>query len=298
MGAAGRGRRPVLEELDVGLVEEVGRRQLGGAALGPPQLAVRDFAQPLVHLAEELLARRGVAEPGRRDERVEVVRDGIRGGNAGQLSAFCPDFPNTQWGDTTAYGSPPSHRIARAYSARRVLAASAEALAQPYVYVANFERREHVGIQHRGHRRPDAASPPHTGVGSNPSKIAITANGAFAYVTATAATSSARTPSPPPRGPGLSIPGQAFFATGAGPRGVAVTPEREVPVRREPDRPQRLRIHHRHRRSPDGGRRFAFPRGLQCPRDRHHAERCLRLRHEQRCVERVGLRDQRPPRAP
>ena len=104
------------------------------------------------------------------------------------------------------------------------LGAPAEALAQPYVYVAN-SRAGNVSkysIGATGALTP--LSPPLTGVGSIPFKIAITSNGAFAYVTVHGVDVVGAYAITPATGAWTPIPGQAFFATGSGPAGIAVTP--------------------------------------------------------------------------
>ncbi len=62
------------------------------------------------------------------------------------------------------------------------LGASAETLAQPYLFVANMSAGNTSGYSIGATGALTPLSPPHTGVGSKPFKIAITADGSFAYV--------------------------------------------------------------------------------------------------------------------
>jgi uncharacterized repeat protein (TIGR01451 family) len=103
------------------------------------------------------------------------------------------------------------------------LGASAETLAQPYVYLAN-NAASNVSAYSMGATGALAPlSPPLIGVGSNPGKIAITPNQAFAYVTNYALDAVGGFAINPATGGWTAVPGSPF-ATGSGPIGVAVSP--------------------------------------------------------------------------
>lgn len=103
------------------------------------------------------------------------------------------------------------------------LGASAEALAQPYLYVANMNAGNTSGYRIGATGALTPLSPPHTGVGSSPFKIAITSAGTFAYVANHTSDAVSGYAINAATGAWTFVSGAAV-ATGMGPWGVAVSP--------------------------------------------------------------------------
>jgi DNA-binding beta-propeller fold protein YncE len=103
------------------------------------------------------------------------------------------------------------------------LGASPETLAQPYLFVANLSAGNTSGYSIGATGALTPLSPPHSGVGSSPFKIAITANGALAYVANHGNDAVSGYSINPATGAWTFLSG-ASLATGPSPWGVAVSP--------------------------------------------------------------------------